>query len=290
MSAALTNGDRRVAPNDAPWGESMKYARAVRVGDLIEVSGTTAVTDAGDIAYPGDVYGQVLRCLEIIERALQSLGSGLGDITRTRLFVTDVSTWRDAAAAHDKVLGDVAPTSSLVGVAALLHPELLVEIEASAICSSSRSPARTGLHHTSLTVSDLDRSIDFYTSVMGLELVYRQQRRGGYLADIVGLNDAHVLMAQLHHEPSAHRLELFQYLGEVGRDVVRRPWDVGISHVCFVVESMSKILETMDERGVQHSAPVIIDTGANAGGLGLYVSDPDGIVVELFQASGGESS
>jgi enamine deaminase RidA (YjgF/YER057c/UK114 family) len=128
---------RRAVPNAAAWGRSMRYARAVRVGSTIEVSGTTAVDSQGNIISPGDVAGQVYACFRIIKQSLEELDSCLEDIVRTRIFVTDVETWRAVGAAHDEILGHVAPVSSLVGGVALLHPQLLVEIEATAIAGSA---------------------------------------------------------------------------------------------------------------------------------------------------------
>lgn len=149
MSTASGNDarpDRRtVAPNVAPWGSSMHYSRAVRTGQIIEVSGTTAVNADGTTAFPGDIAGQARICLKIIGTALEELGSCLEDIVRTRLFVTEVENWKLVGATHDEVLGHVAPASSLVGVASLLHPDLLIEIEATAVVGSAiaspRNPA-----------------------------------------------------------------------------------------------------------------------------------------------------
>ena len=137
------DGKRRAVANEAPWGQGMRYARAIRVGDTIEVSGTTAVDSGGNIVSPGDVAGQVRACFLIIRRSLEDLDSCLEDIVRTRIFVTDVETWRIVGAVHDDILGHVAPVSSLVGVAALLHPELLVEIEATAIVGSATASVTT---------------------------------------------------------------------------------------------------------------------------------------------------
>jgi enamine deaminase RidA (YjgF/YER057c/UK114 family) len=145
-SVSGSRDKRRVVPNVAPWGQSMRYARAMRVGNVIEVSGTTAVDSDGDILCPGDVAGQVRTCFRIIQQSLEELDSCLEDIVRTRVFVTDIETWPEAGTAHDEVLGHVAPVSSLVAVAALLHPQVLVEIEVSAIAGSAAiaAPSQTG--------------------------------------------------------------------------------------------------------------------------------------------------
>ena len=115
----------------------MLYSRAVRTGQTIEVSGTTAVNADGTIAFPGDIASQARVCLQIIRASLEELGSCLEDIVRTRVFVTEVENWKLVGAAHDEVLGHVAPASSLVGVASLLHPDLLIEIEATAVVGSA---------------------------------------------------------------------------------------------------------------------------------------------------------
>lgn len=130
---------RTEVPNAAPWGASMRYSRAVRVGDRIEVSGTTSVGDDGEVIGPKDMETQVRRCLAIIQGALEELGSGLHDVVRTRLYVTDIGAWSVAGRVHDEVFaGQPAPASSAVGIAALIHPDLVVEIEAAAIVGSGR--------------------------------------------------------------------------------------------------------------------------------------------------------
>ena len=138
MSSHEVGSNRRTAaPNLAPWGSSMLYSRAVRTGQTIEVSGTTAVNADGTIAFPGDIASQARVCLQIIRASLEELGSCLEDIIRTRVFVTEVENWKLVGAAHDEILGHVAPASSLVGVASLLHPDLLIEIEATAVVGSA---------------------------------------------------------------------------------------------------------------------------------------------------------
>lgn len=306
----MTNGhgpanrqaNRTVIPNEAPWGDGMKYSRAIRVGDTIEISGTTAVSPEGKILGVGDVATQVKACLGIISEALEGLGSNLNDVVRTRLFVTNASTWKEAGRAHDEVLHAVAPVSSLVEVAALLHPDLLVEIEASAIAgsgqknnsdSASTRPVNTterrALMHTSLTISSLEKSIVFYRDVLGMHLIYEQEKRGGYLADIVGLADAHVRMAQLCFPGDGHRLELFEYVGLDDQSAPGKPWDRGISHICLGVPDIDAVAESVRAAGQVVPSPVLVDSGANSGGRGLYLQDPDGITLELFQMRGNEA-
>ena len=140
------------------------------------------------------------------------------------------------------------------------------------------------LHHTGLTVRDLDRSLAFYRDLLGMEVVFEQEKEGGYLAEIVGYPDAHVRMAHLAFRGDGHRVELFQYLQPKPRGGAGEPRDVGITHVCLLVDDIEAVHKRLLESGVDfYSAPVLVDTGANTGGLGVYLRDPDGITVELFQ-------
>jgi lactoylglutathione lyase len=142
----------------------------------------------------------------------------------------------------------------------------------------------TALAHTGFTVRDLDRSLSFYRDVLGMEVVFEQEKQGGYLAAIVGYPDAHVRMAHLVFPGGGHRIELFQYLDPLPRGDAAEPRNVGITHVCLSVEDIDAVFGRVVEAGAAPvSDPVLVDTGANAGGRGVYVRDPDGIVVELFQ-------
>lgn len=116
------------------------YSRAVRVGDRIFVSGTAPVAEDGGVAAVGDPYRQARRCIEIIERALEDAGAGLQDVVRTRIFVTDISQWEAIAKAHHEAFGDVMPATSMVEVARLIHPDMLVEIEADALIEFISDP------------------------------------------------------------------------------------------------------------------------------------------------------
>jgi len=142
----------------------------------------------------------------------------------------------------------------------------------------------TTLAHTGFTVRDLDRSLAFYRDVLGMEVVFEQEKRGGYLAEIVGYPDAHVRMAHLEFPGGGHRVELFEYVHPVPQGEPGEPRDVGITHVCLAVDDIGAVFERVVAAGASSiSEPVLVDTGANAGGRGVYVRDPDGIVVELFQ-------
>ena len=127
---------RARVPSDRPWKAG--YSRAIRVGDIIEVSGTVASDASGAPMFPTDMAAQVTRCLETIGEALERLGSSHADVVRTRLFLTDISRWREAAAAHHQVFQDILPACSFIGISELLHPDFLVEIEATAIASHGR--------------------------------------------------------------------------------------------------------------------------------------------------------
>jgi enamine deaminase RidA (YjgF/YER057c/UK114 family) len=124
--------DSRVATVTA-LGELWGYSRAVRVGDRIEVSGTAAWNDDGTVRAPGDAYSQTRAVFGIIECALAELGAGLRDVIRTRVFITHPEDFAEVARAHAEVFGAIRPASSCLGAAHLLHPDLRVEIEASAV-------------------------------------------------------------------------------------------------------------------------------------------------------------
>jgi catechol 2,3-dioxygenase-like lactoylglutathione lyase family enzyme len=142
-----------------------------------------------------------------------------------------------------------------------------------------------GLHHTGYTVSDLEQSLRFYRDLLGCEVIAEQEKQGGYLAEIVGYPDAHVRMAHLRVPGSGHVIELFEYLAPAGARAAVEPRNVGASHLCFLVEDLPAVYVRLRGQGVDSfvSPPVEVDTGINTGGYGLYVRDPDGITVELFQ-------
>jgi len=124
---------RRSVQSGAPWESIAGYARAVRVGDTIHVSGTTAQGPDGELVGVGDPAAQARRCLEIIGAALAELEASLDDVVRTRMYVTDISQWEPIARVHGEVFADIRPATAMVEVAGLVDPRMLVEIEAVAM-------------------------------------------------------------------------------------------------------------------------------------------------------------
>jgi enamine deaminase RidA (YjgF/YER057c/UK114 family) len=117
----------------AHWEKSVGYSRAVRMGNVVEVAGTTAVDEDGNIVGIENPYEQTKFILSKIEKALSAAGAGLKDVVRTRLFVRDIKRWEEIGKARGEVFGDIKPASTMVEVKSLIKPELLVEIEATAI-------------------------------------------------------------------------------------------------------------------------------------------------------------
>lgn len=109
------------------------FARAVRVDRHIVVAGTAPIAAEGGTAAKGDVYGQTIRCLEIVEKAVADAGGALSDVVRTRIMLTDMTTWKEAARAHGEYFRDIRPVTTLVQVSGFVDPDWLVEIEADAI-------------------------------------------------------------------------------------------------------------------------------------------------------------
>ena len=117
----------------ARWEPVVGYSRAVRIGQFVAVSGSAAVDANGALVGEGDAYVQAKQCIKVIENALKKAGAGLGDVLRTRMFVTDIELWPEIARAHQEAFGDVMPATSMVEVSRLIDPAMLVEIEADAI-------------------------------------------------------------------------------------------------------------------------------------------------------------
>lgn len=116
----------------AEWEDKVGYCRAVRIGQTIEVSGTTSVRD-GKIIGVGDMYTQTKTCFDIIIKAIEEAGGKKEHIVRTRMFLTDLSQWEEAGRAHGEYFKDIKPASTLLKVAGLIHEDMLIEVEATAI-------------------------------------------------------------------------------------------------------------------------------------------------------------
>ena len=127
------NDRRHNISSGAPWETLVGYSRAVRVGPYIHVAGTTAAGPSGEVVAPGDVYGQTIEILKKIEAALHQVGATLGDVVRTRMFVTDIGRWEEVARAHNEFFQAILPAATMVEVNRLMSPEMLIEIEADAI-------------------------------------------------------------------------------------------------------------------------------------------------------------
>jgi enamine deaminase RidA (YjgF/YER057c/UK114 family) len=116
-----------------PWEPQVGYARAVQVGETVYVSGTTGTDPSGKVLAPGDLYAQTVQAIRNIESALQRLGLGLEHVVRTRIYLTQIDRWEEAAKAHVEFFGQVHPATSLIGISRLVDPEMLVEVEAIAV-------------------------------------------------------------------------------------------------------------------------------------------------------------
>ncbi|MBI5649241.1 MAG: RidA family protein [Chloroflexi bacterium] len=117
----------------AKWEDIVGYSRAVRIGNVIEVAGTTAIDENNQVVGSGDPYTQTKFILAKIERALVAAGATLRDVIRTRMFVTDIARWEEIGRAHGEFFRDIKPATTMVQVKSLISPELLVEIEATAV-------------------------------------------------------------------------------------------------------------------------------------------------------------
>jgi enamine deaminase RidA (YjgF/YER057c/UK114 family) len=114
------------------WEDQVGYSRAIRVGNVIEIAGTTAM-DGIQIQCPGDVFGQTTFILQKMTKAMESLGGQLQDVVRTRIYLADIKLWEEAGRAHGAFFREIKPVSTMLAVQALIHPDLLVEIEMTAI-------------------------------------------------------------------------------------------------------------------------------------------------------------
>jgi enamine deaminase RidA (YjgF/YER057c/UK114 family) len=129
---------RKLISSGSPFEPKIGFSRAVRIGPYVAVSGTAPIAPDGAVAAPGDLYRQTKRCLEIIAQAIGKAGLGLDSVIRTRVMLTDISRWEEAARAHGEVFGAIKPASTFVEVKGLINEAWLVEIEADCVADADR--------------------------------------------------------------------------------------------------------------------------------------------------------
>ncbi len=126
---------RQLISSGSPWEDVVGYSRAVRIGNVVEVAGTTAM-DGDQLVGLGSIYIQTKYIFQKIEKALVEAGASLNDVVRTRMFVTDISKWEEVGKAHGEVFASIKPASTMVEVSALIDDRLLIEIEVTAVIAT----------------------------------------------------------------------------------------------------------------------------------------------------------
>ncbi len=127
--------NRKNVSSGSPFEKPIGFSRAARVGNIIAVAGTAPIATDGSTACPGDIYGQTKRCLEIIQTAIEAADGRIEDVIRTRIMMTDISQWKEAAKAHGEVFGEIRPACTFVEVSRFIKEDWLVELEADCVTS-----------------------------------------------------------------------------------------------------------------------------------------------------------
>lgn len=133
---AAPRATRKLVASGSPLEPRIGFSRAVRVGPFVAIAGTAPIAPDGGLAAPGDVYGQTIRCLEIITQAIADAGLPLRSVVRTRVMLADITRWEDAARAHGEVFAQVKPACTFVEVSRFIHSDWLVELEADCVADA----------------------------------------------------------------------------------------------------------------------------------------------------------